>query len=159
MPYNLSKSKLGSEKLPSLTFICTLCNRATHRRVSACLCGNSMFKVARYMPLINYPLDPYRKQNDESGYKLNAPGGNESSVGGAENYQIPTEGGDDDVGTPNANSEDLTQTDAMKTFTKPARDHATGPHSMNANMPTMPPNPNVFIRTKNKLNTNFTGKF
>ena len=152
MLFNLAKSSAKNEK--DLFFICTICDRMQRKQSKTCLCGNDLFKVARSMPLIDYPLEPYRNQSDEeNGQYLETPGDINTSQGGAEDVDFPQDGAaGEEVGTPNAKSDDLTQTDPMRDVNRPKSDYGVGVHTMNSVMPTSSPNPNVFNRTKSKLN-------
>lgn len=160
MTFNLSKiHRLGGEKPPSLSFRCTVCDRLLHRQAHTCLCGNNMFKVARSMPLMNYPLEPYRnnRSTEEDGYSLTTPGDNNTGVGGSEITDFPQDGAEgEEVGTPNAKSDDLTQDSPMKDSNRPKNDYGVGVHTMNSVMPTSSPDPSIFNRTKSKLQYNFT---
>jgi len=144
----------------NLKYICNSCFCSYDRKMKACTCGTSLFKVARMFPLINYPLDRKDKQHDqESGYFFSDRGDFSTSVGGAEVYQFlnQQEGGDDDVGTPGATSDELLQTEPMRDIVRnrSGRDRVYGPHMMNSNMPTSTPHPSVFVKTKNKMTHEF----
>lgn len=159
--FNLLKhAKLGDEQSPNLFSECIYCGRTHNGVVKKCFCGTSFFKVARSFPLINYPLDPYRENGDEeNGLKLTNPGNYDTSMGGNENYDIPQDGADgEETGIPNANSEDLSQgvgnDETLKGSNIPTS--VSGIHNMNSNTPTLAPNPNVFQRTKSKLQYNYT---
>ena len=49
-----------------LLFICQCCNKTANTKpLLGCSCGNRLFKVARYMKLIDNPLTPYHTDEDE----------------------------------------------------------------------------------------------
>lgn len=136
----------------NLIFTCDKCgaNATAKQSKLGCKCGNKLFKVARYMKLIENPLTPYHTDEEEDGPKLNTPGDISTNMGGIPRATIQ------DVKDPDANlygrlswSEDITLPDNIRDINIKQKGRS-GVHNMNAvsinKLPT-----NVFERTRNRL--------
>lgn len=132
--------KFADEISANFIFICSRCQRqASYKEaLSGCgLCSHKLFKISRYIPLIENPLDAYRTQKSygldtDNGEQLNR-AGDQGSIGesgfgqyGLSEIHDGAEG--EERGMPDGNNDALIPDDSPIKNTNKNEPQTGGPH-------------------------------